>query len=54
MEVPMDREYIRYITTAKMGSASTRLVTIWSILSEMVRFSVRAFFFTALCTTVLM
>ena len=54
MEVPMDREYIRYITTAKMGSASTRLVTIRSILSETVRCSTRAFFLTALPTTVLM
>ena len=37
MEVPMDREYIRYMTSAKMGRARIRLVTIWSILSETVR-----------------
>ena len=53
MEVPMDREYIRNMTSAKMGRASTRLVTIWSILSETVRCSTRAFFLTALPTTVL-
>ena len=38
----------------KMGRASTRLVTIWSILSETVRCSTRAFFLTALSTTPLM
>ena len=54
MEVPMDREYIRIMTSAKMGSARMRLVTIWSTLSEMVRCSTRAFFLTALETTVLM
>ena len=54
MEVPMDSEYIRYMMTAKMGRASTRLVTIWSTLSETVRCSTRAFFLTALSTTPLM
>jgi len=50
----MDREYIRIMTSAKMGSARMRLVTIWSTLSETVRCSTRAFFLTALETTVLM
>ena len=40
--------------TAKMGSARMRLVTMRSILSDMVRCSVRSFFLTARLTTVLM
>ena len=43
MGVPMDRAYTRYMITAKMGSASMRLVTILSILSE--EFSACACFF---------
>ena len=37
MGAPMDRAYTRYMTRAKMGRASQRLVTILSILSEAVR-----------------
>ena len=42
------------MTTAKIGRARIRLVTIRSILSEVVRLWAAAFFFTALFTTPLM
>ena len=42
------------ITAAKMGRASTRLVTILSILSDTVKLPWGAFFRTALVTTELM
>ena len=50
----MATQYTTNITRAKIGNASTRLVTILSILSEVDRLWRAAFFFTAFSTTVLM
>ena len=47
-------QYTAHMITAKMGRASTRLVTIWSILSEVVRLCLAAFFTTQRSTTLLM
>ena len=51
---PMAIQYTSHITTTKMGSASTRFVTMRSILSEADRLCLAAFFFTHLSTTLLM
>ena len=53
-DTPGHIQYTRNMTTAKMGRARIGFVTILSILSEAVRFSLAAFFFTALFTTPLM
>ena len=54
MEVPMDREYIRYITTAKDGQCQHTVGNDPVDLIGNGQVLPRAFFLTALCTTVLM
>ena len=51
---PMAIQYTAHMITAKMGRARTRLVTNWSILSEVVRLCLAAFFTTQRSTTLLM